>query len=314
MKKPWVVLALACLVALPALGGDPVLIEDPDDPKDPHRALREAVEDIRIHYAPNAGFAEDFVLSSSRLNRPGLGIIIAGGWSSRHVKGMPGAEILAVTPGSPADEAGLQPGDLVVSWNGEPLVEAGGHRQHTAAEASRELAARSRTIEEGEAVTLGYFRDGRQLEATLVARTVEFGPSALPGRWVRPAPDVRVGPGVGWTSAEPWFLPRGWLDMELVEINPELGEYFGTDTGVLVVRGPEKDEALGIQSGDVILRIGEREVTSPEHAMRILRSYDPDETLSVDIIRRGHSQTLTGTVPESSFRFHYRFGSSGQDE
>jgi S1-C subfamily serine protease len=99
--------------------------------------------------------------------------------------------------------------------------------------------------------------------------------------------------------------------MELVEINPELGEYFGSDSGVLVVRGPERDEILGLMSGDVILRIGEREVKNPEHVMRILRSYEPDEELSVDIIRHGRSQTLTGKVPETSFRFDYRLPGSG---
>jgi hypothetical protein len=41
--------------------------------------------------------------------------------------------------------------------------------------------------------------------------------------------------------------------------------------------------------------------------MRILRSYEPDEELSVDIVRHGRSMILTGTVPETSFRFDYRF-------
>jgi hypothetical protein len=140
-----------------------------------------------------------------------------------------------------------------------------------------------------------------------VAREVRFELPLLKGLEVDPDFDFQVAPNVSWRASGPWFLPRGWLDMELVAINPELGEYFGTDTGVLVVRGPAEDEVLGLASGDVILRIGDREVKSPEHAMRILRSYDPDEELTVDIIRRGRSQTLTGTVPESSFNFHYRF-------
>lgn len=313
MNNRCVVLAIACFIALPAFGGDQGLTEDPDGSGDPHRALREAVEDIRIHFAPDAGLARGYVLDDLRLRRPGLGIIVSGGWSSGREEGAPGAEILAVTPGSPAAEAGLRPGDVVVSWNGEPLAEIGGDPQRTAAEASRELAARARALDEGDTVTLGYLREGEELQASLVAATVGFGPSALPRPRLRSAPELHIGPGVGWTSAEPWFLPRGWLDIELVEINPGLGEYFGTDTGVLVVRGPEEDEVLGIQSGDVILRIGGREVTSPEHAMRILRSYEPDEALSVEIVRHGRSQTLTGTVPESSFRFHYRFGGN-EDE
>ncbi len=55
-----------------------------------------------------------------------------------------GATIVAVTPGLPADESGLQPGDVIVVWNGERLVETGKDRRWAAGQASRELIARSR--------------------------------------------------------------------------------------------------------------------------------------------------------------------------
>jgi S1-C subfamily serine protease len=93
--------------------------------------------------------------------------------------------------------------------------------------------------------------------------------------------------------------------MELVALNPDLGEYFGADHGVLVVRAPKEDDTLGLQSGDVILGIGDRDIKSPEHAMRILRSYEPEEELLLHIIRRGRSETLTVTVPESTLNFDY---------
>lgn len=312
MRNHWILCAVVCLVALPVCGGDLGMIEDTDDPKDPHRALREAVADIRIRYAPGAGAYKEFTYHSG-FNRPGLGMIIRSEFSFPRGEVEPGAEILAITPGSPADEAGLQPGDVVVAWNGETLAKAGKDPHWTAAEASRELVARSRELEEGDTVTLRYLRDEKELEVTLVAREIDFLPKSAAGFVGRRDFDLSVAPGVVWQSAKPWFLPRGWLDMELVEINPELGEYFGSDTGVLVVRGPAEDEILGLASGDVILRIGNREVKNPEHAMRILRSYEPDEELSVDIIRHGRSETLTGTVPETSFRFEYRFRSPGEE-
>ncbi|MDX2438762.1 MAG: PDZ domain-containing protein [Acidobacteriota bacterium] len=314
MRNNWIMIAVVCLVALPVCAGDPGRVEDTDDPKDPHRALRDAVQDIRVHYAPSAGGSKDFFFGEG-FSRSGLGIIIGRVSSVLHGEGAPGAEILAVTPGSPADEAGLQPGDIVVAWNGESLVEDGKDPRWTAADASRELVARSRELEEGDSVTLRYLRDGKELEVTLEARELDFGSTYWVGTAGRPHVDVRATPDVVWKSAKPWFLPQGWLDMELVEINPELGAYFGSDAGVLVVRGPEGDETLGIESGDVILRIGNREVKNPEHVMRILRSYEPDEELSVDIVRHGRSETLTGTVPEASFRFGYTFrGSEEEDE
>jgi len=86
-----------------------------------------------------------------------------------------------------------------------------------------------------------------------------------------------------------------------VTLNPDLGEYFGARDGVLVVRAAA-DSTLPLRGGDVILSIGGRKPTSPEHAMRILRSYDVGETVTIDIMRKQHRQTLNWTVPEESER------------
>ena len=313
MKKSWIFCAFVCVAMLPISGRAQDSSESRNSQQDPHRALREAVEDIRAQYTTQAGAYQDFVYHS-RLKRPGLGIILGAGSFDADGEVESGATIVAVTPGSPADEAGLQPGDVVVAWNGEPLVDAGKDPRWTAAQASRELVARSRRLDEGDAVTLRYLRDGEEHDVTVVAREIEFGPKVEP-RWVgKPGFEFRVAPGAEWRSAQPWFLPLGWLDMEMVALNPDLGKYFGSETGVLVVRGPEGEETLGLASGDVILSIGGREVKNPEHVMRILRSYEPDEELTIDIIRHGRSQTLTGTVPENSFRFDYRIRSSAHED
>jgi S1-C subfamily serine protease len=251
-------------------------------------------------------------------NRPGLGIILPAGSYFPRGGTETGAEIMAVTPGSPADEAGLQPGDVVIAWNGEMLSEAGEESYWNGGKASRELIARSRKLDDGDSVTLRILRDEEDFEVTLVARKVDFMSSLAPelaARFREGADfEFHAAPVLAGKAGKAWFIPRGWLDMELVEINPELGSYFGSDTGVLVVRGPEDDETLGLASGDVILRIGDREVKNPEHAMRILRSYEPEEELSIDIIRHGRSETLTGTVPETSFGFDYHFWGSEEDD
>jgi hypothetical protein len=53
----------------------------------------------------------------------------------------------------------------------------------------------------------------------------------------------------------------------------------------------------------VILDVWKRSAESgtnrqPAHTIRILRSYESDEELVLNIVRHGRSQTLTGTVPE----------------
>jgi len=95
-----------------------------------------------------------------------------------------------------------------------------------------------------------------------------------------------------------------WGDLELASLNADLGEYFGTRDGVLVVRAPA-DSGLPLKGGDVILSIGGRKPTSPTHAMRILRSYDEGETVSVEIMRKQKRMTLAWKVPareERSFK------------
>jgi S1-C subfamily serine protease len=248
------------------------------------------------------------------MTRVGLGIILGSSFYFAEDDNQVGAQIMAVSPGSPADEAGLRPGDVIVAWNGDALVSSGDDPLVAAAAASRGLVDRSRKLEDGDSVTLRYIRDTREDEVTLVAREIDFSPQLVAGVLAKPNFKVRTAPDGVWQSGGPWFIPLGWLDMELVEVNPELGEYFGSDTGVLVVRGPEGDDGLGLESGDVILRIGDREVKNPEHVMRILRSYEPDEELSIDIVRHKKSETLTGTVPDTSIRYDYRFGVSADQE
>jgi len=87
-----------------------------------------------------------------------------------------------------------------------------------------------------------------------------------------------------------------WGDLELVNLNPDLGEYFGTKEGVLVVKAPG-DSSLPVRSGDVILSIAGRKPTSPSHAMRILHSYEAGETVSLDIVRKQKRMTVTWKVP-----------------
>jgi len=300
------VLVVTFAIAMPSFG-DEIGDEETSQTRNPHSELRDAVSKIRSQYVPVSGgeivYAGGDLAELSR--RPRLGIILQGRNIWHRDAPESGAVVLAVTPGSPADEAGLQSGDVITGWNGHVLGDGANGPDDAAVEASRDLIERSKELEDGESVTLQYQRDGVEHEATLVAREIEFSPRFVQ-EYVKP---FTIKPREGWplvaSSSGPWSLLREWSDMELVALNPELGAYFGTDTGVLVVRGPQEDESLGLESGDVILRIGDREVKSPEHAMRILRSYEPEEDLTIDIVRHKKSQTLTGTIPRLSGGFVY---------
>jgi C-terminal processing protease CtpA/Prc len=216
-----------------------------------------------------------------------------------------GARVNAVTPGGPADEAGIAVGDLILSIDGMSL---GGGAEAPA----RELVSRLADVDPGDRVRLQIERAGETRDITVVAReaepfTVAFGrpleprESRGPGatretrerRESREARDA-FPPAFIRPLIQPFF--GRWRDMELVSLTPDLGAYFGASEGLLVVRAP-KDASLPLHDGDVILAIGERKPTSPEHAMRILSSFEPGETLRLTIMRQRQQQTLQVELP-----------------
>jgi hypothetical protein len=112
-------------------------------------------------------------------------------------------------------------------------------------------------------------------------------------------PNAPFPPQVGQFNNFIWISDGNGLgDMELVPLTGRLGNYFGTDEGLLVVRAP-KNEELKLQDGDVIQSIDGRKPTSVNHAMRILGSYQSGETVKFEIMRDKRKQTISVEVPEN---------------
>jgi S1-C subfamily serine protease len=222
-----------------------------------------------------------------------------------------GAYVDAVTPGSPADEAGIQSGDVITRLDGKSVLAGGaaegGDRERQSLPGLRlvELAAR---LEPGDTVPVEYRRGTERRtvsvvtadEPDLVTRdgdrfTFAFrGPHAVGGARVAPDPDLMdrlevAGPHWRFLTGSP--LGR----LELAPLNADLGRYFGTEEGVLVISAA-KDSALGLKGGDVVLRVDGREPSGPSHLLRILRSYEAGETFKLDIMRDRKRQTVTARI------------------
>jgi S1-C subfamily serine protease len=82
-----------------------------------------------------------------------------------------------------------------------------------------------------------------------------------------------------------------------VTLTPKLGRYFGTDKGVLVVRGPRNAE-FKLEEGDVIVDIDGRVPQNGAHALRILRSYQPGEKVTLNVLRDRKPVKLAVTMPK----------------
>jgi membrane-associated protease RseP (regulator of RpoE activity) len=206
--------------------------------------------------------------------------------------GKEGARIQEVSPGGPADEAGLRVGDLIVAVNGADVK---------GENPARQVLHQMRKVEPDSKVKLTIIRDGKPREVAVTARpgAAFFVRMHEPHGIQVPLPPNPPGdPFFQEFSVMPPMMIHGPLgEMELATLSPQLGRYFGTDKGVLVVRAP-KEEGFKLEDGDVILAIDGREPTSGSHATRILRSYQPGEKISIKLMRQHKTVSIETTLPE----------------
>lgn len=219
-----------------------------------------------------------------------------------------GALVTAVTPGGGAETAGVAVGDVIREIDGIGLAESGGTP-------SGALMTQMADIEPGATVRLGIERGGEDLELDVTTRPGDpfnlaaVAPFGEPTRVLDERIEVRrqdARPGAAFTGAGGdgaievlraiRVAASPWGDMELVPMTEGLGRYFDTDEGLLVVRAPA-DAALGLRDGDVILGIGGRTPNSPEHAIRILSSFESGETIEFSLMREGRRTSVEYAVP-----------------
>jgi len=286
MIRNWTVAALAICLLVPAAS---VSQEAP-------RVRTRTRPRVRVE---NRGERGPFSVYTLDTNRGRIGVIVDTRANTTGDK--VGARIEGITPGGPAEKAGLKAGDVVTRFNGTALAGAASDDDQDSGPGMK-LIELARQLEPGDTAQVDYRRGTDTRKATLVAEDLGArGFAEMPdmGRALeeRLMPEMGMAPG----NAFEFAFGSPWGGIELVKLNPDLGDYFGTREGVLVVSAPE-DSALALKGGDVITAIGGRKPTSPMQAMRILRSYDPGETVTIDVLRKQKRVTVSWKVPESENR------------
>jgi len=160
----------------------------------------------------------------------------------------PGAGIIvgSVEKGTPAEKAGLKEGDVIVKFNGIEVSDVNEFRMLVA------------DTPVGEEVPIEVLRDGRtkHLKATLVRRPQDLA-SAEPG---------------GTKSED-------WLGCEVHSVTDDIARELDVEPGegvvVTDVRAGSPADDAGIGQGDVILSVGDQDVSSVREFRRALReSYE----------------------------------------
>lgn len=326
-------LLLTALVAapLPALAQD-VSAPRPSRAPKPMRAdsVMIVMDSMRIHLdsarANNLFFRDSMqtvMVRAFAKRRVRIGVVVSTVPSESDTIG---ARLDAVTPGGPAANAGLRAGDVITLFGTTKLAVSpssvpAGVKVTSPGFRLVELVAK---LAPNDTVPVEYRRGTARRKTKIVTAAepddiaVVVGPGGnwqfgdIPGAeeyWVGRAKEqeqqalelalLRSEAARGARAAtelrSSYFMMPDLRDLELATVNPQLGSYFGTTDGVLVVDVPDP-APLDLKSGDVVLNVDGREVSSPRQLMRILGSYEPGEPIRLEVMRQKKRVTLKGSL------------------
>ena len=204
-----------------------------------------------------------------------------------------GVLIESVREGTPATRAGLQKGDIVVEFDGEP------------ARSARQFTRLVRETAPGRAVKMTVLRDDsrRIIDITPEARdsaTLQQFPG-ITGDALRALPrdfDFRFDAQGGWGEA--FFGSPRRMGVSVVPLSDQLAAYFGVKEGVLVseVSSGTPAATAGIQAGDVITAVNGRGVLSAGDLVREVRQAEPGSAIDVRLTRNHKEMNLKVTLPQ----------------
>lgn len=183
-----------------------------------------------------------------------------------------GALVAEVTPESAAEKAGLKPGDIITSVNGEPITDP------------RQLLLAISQQVPGTTVTIGYKRDGQEQTARA---TLERRPEQL----------------LAGNSGQRQNNDDGVLDgVAVADITPQLRDQLQipqrVQGAVITQVDPTSPSAQqGLREGDVILELDRKPVKNAEEAVRLSEQIKGPEVVA-RIWREGQTRYLV--IDESS--------------
>ena len=163
-----------------------------------------------------------------------------------------GALVAKVAPDSAAAQAGLKVGDVILKFDGDPIVDAG------------QLSARVGVAAPGDKATVDVWRDGKTL--TLTA-TIGNAAEAITA-------DNNAGDGA----------QGGRLGLSVRPLSPDERRQAGVSGGLVVEDAEGHAAEAGIQAGDVVLSVDGTTVQSVGQLRQLIQDHGKQVAL---LIQRG---------------------------
>ncbi|QNP39832.1 PDZ domain-containing protein [Lysobacter solisilvae (ex Woo and Kim 2020)] len=322
MKRPTPILAVMASAVALALAFGALAQAAPDAAK--QKELADAREELQraakrvAELSRDLGGTPDMVIERRLMRRPVLGVILEGDDNA-------GVRIAAVTPESGAAKAGLRAGDRITAIEGKALAGTDGDARLA------DARARLRTLDDKTPVALGYLREGRSASVKVTPSAgdqvlmlhggegaFEFSGGPLihvdpqarahaEARTIRIAP-AGVAPQIRREIIREQLCEDGdcrlpalaeafrWNGLNLASVDKDLGRYFGTDNGVLVLSIPEG--MGGLRPGDVVKKVDGKVVNTPREAMAAAHAHAPGKAVPVEYLRDRKLLNTTLTMPE----------------
>jgi len=166
-----------------------------------------------------------------------------------------GALVAKVVPDSAAAEAGIKVGDVILKFNGTPIIDAGSLSQHVG------------TATPGEKATIQIWRNGKALDLTAT-----IGNAAT----LAAAGDDSAGDS-----------SQAKLGLALRPLRPEERQQAGVPGGLVVEDAQGRAAEAGIQQGDVVLSVDGTPVQTVEQLRKMVKDHDKQIAL---LIQRGDAR------------------------
>jgi serine protease Do len=188
-----------------------------------------------------------------------------------NLKDRKGALVAQVTKGGPAANAGIEPGDVILEFNGRPVSKNDDLPQVVAGTTP------------GTTVPVKVLRDGKDRTMNVKVEELDLESETGSPQSSNDSPDAQTGGGFGIT---------------LNNVTPDIARQLPSGTkGALVTDvDPESAAARALQPGDVILQVNRQPVASASDASQALRAVPSGRTVGLRILRKGQEQEQFVTI------------------